>query len=79
MLRMRGENYGQKDNWNCSLPYLDWPCDCLCGRRQGRGKVSSESGSGYTAVQPVKRDPVYRMALGYFYDCLLGYGTDCRY
>ena len=22
MLRMRGENYGQKDNWNCSLPYL---------------------------------------------------------
>ena len=24
MLRMRGENYGQKDNWNCSLPYLTW-------------------------------------------------------
>ena len=23
MLRMRGENYGQKDNWNCSLPYLN--------------------------------------------------------
>lgn len=66
MLRMRGKNYGQKDNWNCSLPYLDWPCDCLCGGRQGRGKVSPESGSGYTAVQPVKRDPVYRMALGIF-------------
>ena len=50
----------------------------VAGDKEG-AKFSSESGSGYIAVQPVKRDSVYRMALGYFYDCLLGYGTDCRY
>jgi len=63
------------------VAYLTWiglVIAFVAGDKEG-AKFSSESGSGYIAVQPVKRDSVYRMALGYFYDCLLGYGTDCRY
>lgn len=63
------------------VAYLTWiglVIAFVAGDKEG-AKFHLNQALGYTAVQPVKRDPVYRMALGYFYDCLLGYGTDCRY